>query len=181
MRHEFIALFCKQCKLCSQGSNPSFCYNLLYCDEPFNFVDVMFPRLMEVRRSISSIGVKSAPEYNDDDLEYLLNYAFCSTKHCKASTPGDCVYRMGCMSKLRQQLLFGGETGQLVQLDNHRGREVKTSNKNKSNKAKYRQQQQVKKKPATATVLCTDSFLEEVTRILYGDGDSKQDTTETDT
>lgn len=74
-RNEFINIICKNCNLCRNIGNPTFCYDILYKKYKQKFIQKVLPRLLSFRNRQESSNV---PFYthSSDTLQFMFTQTF---------------------------------------------------------------------------------------------------------
>lgn len=171
---EFVQYACQRCGLCDHKSDVSttFCYDGFYTDEPKEFLHDCLPALQEVKHLLL-IGNPKRPTLSDDDeFEYALEFAFCSSKLCSNFDGQNCKYKAGCLVALRYQMLGTTEPSKAGNRKHH-GRKNKFGRKNKAGKKK-----KATYIPPTPKFFCNGGFRKEIDDILNGNNLEQQDTGE---
>lgn len=170
---EFVDIICAQCGLCPKGTDPVFCYGDVYKDNPKKFIRVIFKNLMEVKRWLINVGHADPTFCPDEDIEYIFRMGFCQSNYCKQKPPGNrnkCDYLAGCLTAFRKQIK--NPTGQVLQLDEYRGRNKKKNRKYKTKKKKQKARYVPQPYP---TFFCNEGMQKEVRRIVDGNNPEQQD------
>ena len=157
---KFKQMFCTKCGICPIGSNPKFCYGVLYKNNPEQFTNVVFPKIMENHDILKD---QIVPDFEGNTLliTAFFNNILCDDEICTKCTKNkDTDKILNCLAKFRLQCKPGYQTVQ--EIKNQWKKERKAQNKIKqANNLKL-------KANATVTVLMsTDAeFLEAVEKIL---------------
>lgn len=141
---DFINSICSKCELCS--SDPTFCFDVVYKDNPKRFVKTITKKLYKFKHWLNSIGYSDVTTCPDEHIEYILKLAFCDSNiGCKAEgTADDCLHLLGCFYEFKKQLK-NSNSGIITRLP-------KIS---KGNNLK-----------AESTFFCNESFKKEIKEIL---------------
>lgn len=169
-KSEFITYVCTQCRLCAPNTDPKFCYDGCYNDDPKVFIKKVLKNLKEIKSALNSVAMKDFEMQNDDEFEFILEEAICASNICGNGDLGSsgCGYKLGCLHALRDQMLSRG--GRVISIGPHRGRKNKKGKKN--NRVKLKKQKYV---PPTPKFFCNEGFRPEVDRIVNGTNAEQQD------
>lgn len=166
-KDEFMLAVCgRTCQLCPANTDPTYCYDTIYKEDPKLFMRKSLNELKDIRKYLYSAGYEDLTKCPDEDLEYVIESAFCpiclSTFEPKQGT---CGYIAGCVQALRKQV--HSPSGKVIDLNQHRYPAKKKNLNSKWRKPKA-QKRKAKYVPPTPTFFCRNSFRSEVDRIVNG-------------
>jgi hypothetical protein len=170
-KSEFMISICPQCRICMPNTQPSFCYDGCYVDDPKRFIKKVLPDLKEIRSALDSVAINNFEMQADDEFEFMLEEVFCDANICGHGGVGagcNCVHKLGCLHELRSQIK--DIVGRTTNIGSNRGRKSRKGNKNN-----YRKQKKQKYVPPTPFFFCNDNFRPEVERIVNGINTEQQD------
>lgn len=158
---EFIGVICTRCGLCPEGTNPSFCYDEVYTDNPKRFIKSSFKNLIEIKRWLINAGHQLAKNCRDDDIEYLFQTSFCDSNYCNMMPElGEkCVYFSNCLLAFKAQLK--NKTPKIVPIKH-----------NKRGKTKKKQKTRYIPQPYP-TFFCNKNMEQEVRTIVDGNNNKQ--------
>jgi hypothetical protein len=163
-KSEFMMAVCSNCKLCKPNTDPIFCYDNIYVENPKRFHKQIYPQLLETRHWMNGVGYGTLSDCPDADLENIIDVVFCDEIYCKNSDgKGGCIYIIGCVNGFRNQIKTRPANIKIV--DNNRPTKKKKSRWKKPAKV------YVPPKPA---FFCNDGFREEINSIINGSNSGQQ-------
>lgn len=162
-KSEFTSLFCSKCMLCAAGTDPTFCFEQVYKQNPKLFVKVIFKHLQDLSTWLFDSGQDVVIGF-DDSIEYIFKHAFCSSGFCGKKYPNGCDMIVGCLTAFRSQMKGGPK----VTLDMSAPQGKRQKNKKNKKKERY------VAKPYP-TFFCNEPFKTEIEKFINEDNNSKQD------
>lgn len=163
-KSEFMISICPQCRICVPNTQPTFCYDGCYVDDPKRFIKKILPDLKEIRSALDSVAINHFEMQEDDEFEFMLEEVFCDANICGKGGIGagcNCPHKLGCLQALRSQIK--NIAGRVVSVGPNHGRKKKKGKKNNRQKRKKQ-----KYTPPTPSFFCNDRFRPEVDEIING-------------
>lgn len=184
-KHEFVQAICDKCSLCKPPTNPEFCYEGVYKDNPKEFTKLILEQLLDIRRWLSNAGYPCIIACPDEYIQYVLQTVFCSSNFCgKLPEEGKtCKALAGCLHVFRRQIKgLDKDTAIFDDVCNSILGNVSVPNnvinyqdfKNKK-KQKQKYKYAVTIQPRTPTFFCNENFKKEIGEILDGNNYREQD------
>jgi hypothetical protein len=96
-KKEFVGIVCNQCCLCS-ATEPSYCYEIAYKEDPDMFMSNVFPGLINYRSWLDKNNISSLFMQTNHFRE-----VFCHSGICGADSKAVCVRISDCYNAFRQQ------------------------------------------------------------------------------
>lgn len=81
-KKEFINIVCKNCGLCKNIGNPTFCYTTIYKNHKRRFIQKIFPKLLALRKRQNSSG-KLLYAASLDNVELAFKQTFAKSSFIK--------------------------------------------------------------------------------------------------
>lgn len=163
-RTEFVSAVCAKCRLCKSTSNPEYCYDYVYQDNPKKFMKVILKQLLYFSEWVSDYSkFKHIIACPDSQIQRIFQESFCDSNYC-GQLPEiirPCEHLAGCLHVFRRQIR-GINTNNLVVLSDYRKLPSKFPNGNKHDNEII-----VVRNP-TPTFFCNQGFEKEVKDILNG-------------
>lgn len=157
---EFQQIFCSKCMLCPSKTDPTFCFEQVYKQNPKLFVRVIFNRLIQLNKWIFESGEADIKGF-DESIEYIFKNAFCSSGFCGGKHHNGCEMITGCLMAFRAQMR--GKPKINLNMAAPQGKKNKKKNKKNRYVAK-----------AYPTFFCNEPFKSEIEVLLNEDNNFKQ-------
>lgn len=149
-RKNFVTIICKQCNLCKQISNPTFCYDSVYRTDPHNFIQNFYKFLLDYKTEENK-EFKQLHEITKQSFAKKLCPKICSN----VKNGLECILLPGCYEDFIDQLLEYDDSL-------------------KKPKDKKRICKSLPDVPSTTSFFSQDkNFIKKINRILYGDNHPK--------
>jgi hypothetical protein len=163
-KKEFVDIICSKCQICTEDSEPSFCFGDAYRNNPKDFVHRIYPGLVEIRKWLDGRG-KEYEDNTEDITVFMFKSVFCASDFCgERPKNGECCPHLGsCLQLFKLQVEGEGV------LESKSSRRKKRRDKKKKNKKDKRKVYQ-----PYPTFFCNESMKEEVHAILNGNYNKQQ-------
>lgn len=182
-RDEFIMTVCSKCGICGKSSDPIFCFDTAYIDEPKKFIKRVLPKLEKNNEWLIENKYENINFCPDDEVQNILISTFCKSGYCGNWMGGKdkCDYFIGCLSVLRRQF-YSIKSDE--RLDSYQTLKEKYSVKLVKNgvacgysSKKFNRKNVVKevKRHPTPSFFCRDGFENRIKSIIYGNDNRKSD------
>lgn len=153
-KNEFIRVVCNKCGLC-KPTNPEFCYESVYKDNPKKTIKVVLDQLIVVKSWLLNSGytINTCP---DEYVKYTLQNAFCSSNFCGQLPKDDhqCKSIDGCLYSFKRQINNNNNCNNVIDFN--------------SFKTKHKQKKKLKRIIYLPTFFCNEGFRNEIKEILDG-------------
>jgi hypothetical protein len=170
-RTEFISAVCRKCELCRSISNPEYCYDTVYVNDPKKFMKVILKQLIHFsENSFDYLKCDQNVIHPDEWFKEIFQTSFCNSNHCSQlpQNGNQCEHFAGCLYAFKKQV-----RGTAVDTLTNMWTCPKIPHYVPSNMHKYShifKQATVVRNP-TPTFFCNQEFGEEIRSILDGNND----------
>jgi hypothetical protein len=170
---EFMDQICAKCRICEKGTNPEFCYNHNYRNDPVEFFRRTFQMLMQTKALMKKSGKNKLKKVPDAEYKRILESVFCPV--CKIGEAGSCELEPSCLVGFQSQVK--SDKSNVIDFSKYsdRGRKKSKTQKIKAQKSKSKNKNKVEPTP---TFFCSDGLKDKVDSILHGDNSGEQNKAE---
>lgn len=163
---DFTGMCCSKCMLCREGTEPEFCYQHVYKQNPKRFIEAIFPRLLNAGDKIMD-GDFDGDADSAEEMNKLFDFVF-SIVHFQNRNAA----RIDFANQITAPTISPSSK---KKTDKQLSREQRTANR-RAKKGKKKAKRYIVE--AYPTFFCSSGMREEIRNIIDADNDQQQDKAE---